>query len=50
MKIRWPSTLQPPGNVGGLRQGSNEGVVMSSQPAMVEKGRSAYLRRDEWYA
>jgi hypothetical protein len=47
MKIRLPSTLQPPGNVEGRRQGSNEGVVMSSQPAMVEKGRSADLRCDE---
>jgi hypothetical protein len=47
MKIRWPSTLQPPGNVGGCRQGSNEGVVMSRQPAMVEKGRFADLHCDE---
>jgi hypothetical protein len=50
MKIRWSSTLQPPGNFGGRRQGSNEGVIMSGQPAMVEKGRSADLRCDEWYA
>jgi hypothetical protein len=47
MKIRWPSTLQLPGNVGRRRQGSNEGVGMSSQPAMVEKGRSTDLRSDE---
>jgi hypothetical protein len=49
MKIRWPSALQPPGNAGGCRQGSNEGVVTSGQSAVVMKGRSADLRCDKWY-
>jgi len=44
MKIRWPSALEPPGNVGGRRQGSNQGIAMSSQPAVVEEEGSVDLR------
>ena len=34
---------------GGRRQGSNQGIAMSSQPAVVEEGGSVDLRWDEWY-